>query len=129
MTDCDWQTSGGLFDWTLQWLVPRLSDDRTAELLRTVVDENLGNGSSALPEAEHHPFLATEGRPEAFFDDLDRAGGRRFTWRVAVWDAGRPDAAPALSYAPALVERYHAMKSASLFRLAAAAGARAAVAE
>lgn len=39
----DWQSSGGLFDWTLEWLIPRLSDDKAAEWLRTVVAENLGN--------------------------------------------------------------------------------------
>jgi hypothetical protein len=39
----DWQSSGGLFDWTLGWLIPRLSDEKTAEWLRTVVEENLGN--------------------------------------------------------------------------------------
>ncbi len=39
----DWQSSGALFDWTLEYLIPRVSDDKTAEWLRTVVDENLGN--------------------------------------------------------------------------------------
>ena len=39
----DWQTSGALFDWTLEYLIPRLSDEKTAEWLRTVVDENLGS--------------------------------------------------------------------------------------
>ena len=39
----DWQSSGGLFDWTLEWLIPRVSDERTAGLLRTVVEENLGS--------------------------------------------------------------------------------------
>lgn len=39
----DWQSSGGLFDWTLEWLIPRLSDGGTAQWLRTVVEENLGN--------------------------------------------------------------------------------------
>jgi hypothetical protein len=41
--DRDWQSSGGLFDWTLEYLIPRLSDEKTAEWLRTIVDENLGN--------------------------------------------------------------------------------------
>ena len=49
------------------------------------VGDHLGNGSSALPEAADHPFLAAEGRSDDFFDDLDRAGGRRFTWRVVVF--------------------------------------------
>ncbi|GAA2649109.1 hypothetical protein [Paractinoplanes durhamensis] len=39
----DWQSSGGLFDWTLEYLIPRLSDEKTAESLRTVVEENLGS--------------------------------------------------------------------------------------
>jgi hypothetical protein len=39
----DWQASGGLFDWTLEYLIPRLSDAATAEWLRTVVEENLGS--------------------------------------------------------------------------------------
>jgi hypothetical protein len=39
---CDWQASGGLFDWTLEYLIPRVTDEKTAEWLRTVVDENLG---------------------------------------------------------------------------------------
>ena len=39
----DWQSSGGLFDWTLEFLIPKLSDRRAAEWLRTVVDNNLGS--------------------------------------------------------------------------------------
>jgi hypothetical protein len=39
----DWQSSGSLFDWTLEYLIPRLSDAKTAEWLRTVVEENLGS--------------------------------------------------------------------------------------
>jgi hypothetical protein len=41
--DRDWQSSGALFDWTLEYLIPRLSDFKTASLLREIVDENLGN--------------------------------------------------------------------------------------
>jgi hypothetical protein len=41
--DRDWQSSSGLFDWTLEYLIPRISDEKTAEWLRMVVDENLGN--------------------------------------------------------------------------------------
>ncbi|MCU7729756.1 hypothetical protein ODJ79_39070 [Actinoplanes sp. KI2] len=41
--DRDWQSSGGLFDWTLEYLIPRLSDEKTAEWLRAIVEENLGN--------------------------------------------------------------------------------------
>ena len=40
--DRDWQSSGGLFDWTLEFLIPRISDEKTAEWLRTIVEENLG---------------------------------------------------------------------------------------
>jgi hypothetical protein len=39
----DWQSSNGLFDWTLEYLIPRLSDHKTAAQLREIVDENLGN--------------------------------------------------------------------------------------
>ena len=39
----DWQASGGLFDWTLGFLIPRLSDKKTAEWLQTLVDNNLGS--------------------------------------------------------------------------------------
>lgn len=39
----DWQSSGGLFDWTLEFLIPRLADEKTAEWLRAIVDENLGS--------------------------------------------------------------------------------------
>lgn len=38
----DWQSSGALFDWTLEFLIPRLSDEKSAEWLRTIVEENLG---------------------------------------------------------------------------------------
>lgn len=39
----DWVASGGLFDFTLEFLIPRLSDEKAAESLRTVVDNNLGS--------------------------------------------------------------------------------------
>jgi hypothetical protein len=39
----DWQSSGGLFDWTLEYLIPRLSDKEAADWLRTVVEQNLGS--------------------------------------------------------------------------------------
>lgn len=48
----DWQSTGGLFDWTLEWLIPRLSDEKTAELLRAVVEENLG--SLWIPDLPAH---------------------------------------------------------------------------
>ena len=40
--DRDWQSSGGLFDWTLEYLIPRLAEEKAAEWLRTIVEENLG---------------------------------------------------------------------------------------
>jgi len=39
----DWQSSGGLFDWTLEYLIPRLTDEKVADWLQTVVAENLGS--------------------------------------------------------------------------------------
>ena len=48
----DWQSSGGLFDWTLEFLIPRLSDRNAAAWLQTVVDNNLGSiWISRFPEA------------------------------------------------------------------------------
>jgi hypothetical protein len=39
----DWVASGGLFDFTLEFLIPRLTDREAAESLQTVVDNNLGS--------------------------------------------------------------------------------------
>ena len=39
----DWQSTGGLFEWTLEYLIPRIGDPRTADRLRLVVAEELGN--------------------------------------------------------------------------------------
>lgn len=39
----DWQSSAGLFEFALEYLIPRLSDRATAEWMRTVVDNNLGS--------------------------------------------------------------------------------------
>jgi hypothetical protein len=39
----DWTASGGLFDFTLEFLIARLSDEKAAESLRTVVENNLGS--------------------------------------------------------------------------------------
>src|SRR4051812_27617115 len=41
--DVDWSASGGLFDWTLEFLIPRLSDDGAAARLQEIVDNNLGS--------------------------------------------------------------------------------------
>jgi hypothetical protein len=39
----DWQSSSALFEWTLEYLIPRMTDEKTAEWLRTIVAEDLGN--------------------------------------------------------------------------------------
>jgi hypothetical protein len=39
----DWQVTGGLFDWTLEYLIVRLTDPSAAAELRTIVDNNLGS--------------------------------------------------------------------------------------
>jgi hypothetical protein len=39
----DWVASGGLFDFTLEFLISRLSDEKAVESLRAVVDNNLGS--------------------------------------------------------------------------------------
>jgi hypothetical protein len=39
----DWEATGGLFDWTLEFLMPRLSDKDAVQRLREVVDNNLGS--------------------------------------------------------------------------------------
>ena len=39
----DWQSSNALFDWILEFLIPRVTDEKTADWLRTIVDENLGS--------------------------------------------------------------------------------------
>ena len=47
-----WQSTGGLFEWTLEYLIPRLDDHKTADWLRMVVAENLGSlWIPDLPEA------------------------------------------------------------------------------
>ncbi|MEU8405660.1 hypothetical protein AB0C19_05610 [Micromonospora sp. NPDC048842] len=39
----DWTATGGLFDWTLEFLISRLSDGQTANHLQEIVDNNLGS--------------------------------------------------------------------------------------
>ena len=39
----DWTATGGLFDWTLEYLIPRLSDKEAVERLHEIVDNNLGS--------------------------------------------------------------------------------------
>src|SRR6266480_2007566 len=41
--DADWTATGGLFDWTLEFLIQRLSDQAAVARLREVVDNNLGS--------------------------------------------------------------------------------------
>jgi hypothetical protein len=39
----DWTATGGLFDWVLQFLIPRLSDKEAVERLYTIANGNLGS--------------------------------------------------------------------------------------
>ncbi|MGC4749642.1 hypothetical protein ACLQ28_28890 [Micromonospora sp. DT201] len=39
----DWTATGGLFDWTLEFLIPRLTDRQAADHLQEIVDNNLGS--------------------------------------------------------------------------------------
>ncbi|MET8234241.1 hypothetical protein ABZS77_26560 [Micromonospora sp. NPDC005298] len=39
----DWTATGGLFDWTLEFLISRLSDRQTVGHLQEIVDNNLGS--------------------------------------------------------------------------------------
>jgi hypothetical protein len=39
----DWTATGGLFDWTLEFLMARLSDTEAVERIREIVDNNLGS--------------------------------------------------------------------------------------
>ena len=39
----DWTATGGLFDWTLVFLIARLSDQEAVERLQEIVDNNLGS--------------------------------------------------------------------------------------
>ncbi|MFG1777737.1 hypothetical protein ACGFIR_14555 [Micromonospora sp. NPDC049051] len=39
----DWTATGGLFDWTLEFLVERLSDREAADHLQEIIDNNLGS--------------------------------------------------------------------------------------
>ncbi|MFF5180656.1 hypothetical protein ACFY2Q_21730 [Micromonospora sp. NPDC000316] len=39
----DWTATGGLFDWTLEFVIPRLTDRQAAERLQEIVDNNLGS--------------------------------------------------------------------------------------
>ncbi|MEV6693888.1 hypothetical protein AB0M35_20695 [Micromonospora sp. NPDC051196] len=39
----DWTATGGLFDWTLEFLISRLSNRAIAGQLQEIVDNNLGS--------------------------------------------------------------------------------------
>ncbi|MEV0901748.1 hypothetical protein [Actinoplanes sp. NPDC049802] len=41
--DLDWNVSGGLFYWTVEFLADRMSDPEAAAYLREISDENLGS--------------------------------------------------------------------------------------
>lgn len=65
----DWTASGGLFDFTLEFLISRLSDEKAAASLQAVVDNNLGSvWLTEFPTAtqqEIFELLRTELLPEA----------------------------------------------------------------
>ncbi len=55
----NWQATGGLFEWTLEYLIPRLDDQKTADWLRMVVAENLGSlWIPDLPDAGREEIYA-----------------------------------------------------------------------
>jgi hypothetical protein len=39
----DWTATGGLFDWTLEYLMGQLTDQEAISRLREIVDNNLGS--------------------------------------------------------------------------------------
>ena len=39
----DWTASGGLFDWTLEFLIARIYDKEAIERIREIVDNGLGS--------------------------------------------------------------------------------------
>jgi hypothetical protein len=39
----DWQTSGGMFDWTLEFLIDRIEDQQAIDRLHQIIDNNLGS--------------------------------------------------------------------------------------
>ncbi len=39
----NWTATGGLFDWTLEFLIARLSDEAAVERLHEIVDNDLGS--------------------------------------------------------------------------------------
>jgi len=77
--DVDWETSGGLFDWTLEFLIGRLTDRAAADRLQEIVDNNLGSlWLSEFPLATQQEivsFLRTDLIPTAVRElpDSDRS--------------------------------------------------------
>ncbi|MCG5463434.1 hypothetical protein MED01_001556 [Micromonospora sp. MED01] len=54
----DWTATGGLFDWTLEFLISRLSDRQTANHLQEIVDNNLGSlWIDGLPAAAQQEII------------------------------------------------------------------------
>jgi len=41
--EADWDASSGLFDWVLEFLIPRLGDQEAAARLKEIVDNHLGD--------------------------------------------------------------------------------------
>lgn len=56
----DWTATGGLFDWTLGFLIQRLSDNDAVGRLREIVDNNLGSlwVSEFAPETQQEIVAA-----------------------------------------------------------------------
>ena len=96
--ELDWQASGGLFDWTLEFLIDRLEDDEAIDRLREIVDNNLGSlwlsdlppravpdalrlladelipaGERALPDGDHKTYAIEQLRTLAALADHVRA--------------------------------------------------------
>lgn len=77
--DVDWQASSGLFDFAVEFLIPRLSDRTAAEWMRTVVDNNLGSlWLTEFPSATQHEVfeLWREGLLEAAENGIPESPAR-----------------------------------------------------
>ncbi|WP_319460171.1 hypothetical protein [Micromonospora sp. RTP1Z1] len=69
----DWSAGGGLFDWTLEFLIPRVSDRKAAEHLQEIVENNLGSfWLDDVPADTRREILAQwqDGLIEAARDEL-----------------------------------------------------------
>ncbi|GAB3932390.1 hypothetical protein [Micromonospora vulcania] len=68
----DWTATGGLFDWTLEFLISSLSDRQAANHLQEIVDNNLGSlWVSELPVAARQEII------DLWRDGLVAAGERQ----------------------------------------------------